>query len=510
MNDENHRECQVKTQVKLPTRLIDVGSEAKPSLRLVETGAELILNRNYVALSHPWGDTKAYTPFSTLRNDRSGAGHDISHFKRAIPEHELPATFKDAIVCTRKLAVRYLWIDSLCIIQGRDGDFNEEAKRMEDVFSGAYCVLAASRANSQLDGFLGPRPQRKYITFQRVFEKPFYLCEAIDNFSQDVIEGPLNRRGWVLQERALARRTIYFTEHQTYFECGKGVRCETLTNMHKYVDPFSYELAELMGLRSNMADFLGDPNFPAKAMRTTSRALKISYFQGLYKQYSRLNFTRPDDRPFAIAGLEKRLLNAYETAGGFGIFDDGSKADGGLFHRSLLWRRGEEEGDTPELVPIDFPVERNIHVPSWSWMAYTGGIEYTDPPFRSAEWETTEIKPPWTRGNIRNASSAPRGGEVAISAIVREYRKTDWKENEAKLVFDRNQVTGSEGRTAHCVVVARSLEGRVEQRRHYVLLVAPAQETTGRGEQTYRRIGAGFMLGKFIALDVAGTAARVV
>lgn len=104
---------------------------------------------------------------------------------------------------------------------------------MEDVYSGAHCVIAASRANSQLDGFLGARPQREYVTFQRAAEKPFYVCETIDNFSRDVIEGALNRRGWVLQERALARRTVYFAENQTYFECGRGVRCETLTSMRK-------------------------------------------------------------------------------------------------------------------------------------------------------------------------------------------------------------------------------------------------------------------------------------
>jgi hypothetical protein len=106
---------------------------------------------------------------------------------------------------------------------------------MEDVFSGAYCVLAASRANNQLDGFLhGVRVQRDFVTFQRKEEeRPFYVCKNIDNFSHDVIEGALNKRGWVLQERALARRTIYFAENQTYFECGKGVQCETLTSMRK-------------------------------------------------------------------------------------------------------------------------------------------------------------------------------------------------------------------------------------------------------------------------------------
>lgn len=112
---------------------------------------------------------------------------------------------------------------------------------MEDVFSGAYCVLAASRASDQRDGFLGSRPQRNYVTFEPENGEAFFVCEPIDNFNKDVIQGALNKRGWVLQERALARRTIYFTETQTYFECGCGVRCETMAKMHKYVkSPLSF------------------------------------------------------------------------------------------------------------------------------------------------------------------------------------------------------------------------------------------------------------------------------
>lgn len=104
---------------------------------------------------------------------------------------------------------------------------------MEDVFSSAYCVLAASRATGQHDGFLKPRIPRSFVTFKRGSEMPFYVCDAIDDFDQDVLQGSLNRRGWVLQERALATRTVFFTETQTYFECGEGIRCETLTKMHK-------------------------------------------------------------------------------------------------------------------------------------------------------------------------------------------------------------------------------------------------------------------------------------
>ncbi|KAF1960285.1 hypothetical protein CC80DRAFT_466036 [Byssothecium circinans] len=490
----SHADCQVVAHKKFPTRLIEVGTSQAPKLRLLETSEEDISGQQYIALSHPWGDTTRFPPFNTLRKDDSGAGHDIESFKREIPFSQLPMTFQHAVICTRALDIRYLWIDSICIIQGKDGDFSEEANRMEDVYSGAYCVFAASRARHQHDGFLKDRPRANYVTLRGAGGKPYYLCQAMDNFSQDVLEGSLNKRGWVLQERVLARRTIFFAETQTYFECGSGVRCETLARM-----------------RNNMADFLGDPNFPVKAMRTNSRALKISYFQDLYQKYSRLNFTRDDDRPFAIAGIEKRLQVAYNTKGGYGIFDDGP--DGGLFHRSLLWKRGEDNNNKTTMRLIDFPAERNIRVPSWSWMAYSGGIEYTDPPFQAAEWEKDDISPPWTRDQEGASSSlsAPLHLDMALNAIVRDFTVAGRSKDEAnlKLTYDMER-TASNGTRTQCVVVARSRDERsYRDKTHYVLLVAQQRSGTVREEKVYRRVGAGVMPGKFITLDKPGTAARI-
>lgn len=229
----NHQDCHVGTKKVFPTRLIDVGTVLDPQLRLIETHEEQPTDHRYIALSHPWGDTKQYPPFNTVRKDLSGEKRDVESFKQRIPYEELPATFRDTVDSTRALGVRYLWVDSICIIQGPDGDFSEEAKKMEDVYSGAFCILAASRALHQHDGFLKRRPQASYVTLTGPGGHPYYVCQAIDNFAEDVLEGSLNQRGWVLQERALARRTIYFTEAQTYFECGGGIRCETMTKMHK-------------------------------------------------------------------------------------------------------------------------------------------------------------------------------------------------------------------------------------------------------------------------------------
>jgi len=154
---------------------------------------------------------------------------------------DLPDTFNHAVIATRHLGIRYLWIDSLCVLQGDDGDFDEEVERMQSIFSSAYCVIAASSAEGTSSGFLNPRPDRKVVNFQRRSKDGtsnglLYISEFLDDFEHDVLDGPLNKRGWVLQERALARRTIYFTNKQSYWECGDGIRCETLTKMRKYDD----------------------------------------------------------------------------------------------------------------------------------------------------------------------------------------------------------------------------------------------------------------------------------
>jgi hypothetical protein len=159
---------------------------------------------------------------------------NIEDHLQGIPIEDLPQTFQDAIKTTRALGQRYLWIDSICITQGDGGDFSAQKTDMETIFSNAYCVIAASRARNQSSGFLqSPRP-RDFVTLRnRADGQPFYICTNIDDFDGHVLNGHLHKRGWVLQEHALARRTIFFTEHQTYWECGDGVRCETLTKMNK-------------------------------------------------------------------------------------------------------------------------------------------------------------------------------------------------------------------------------------------------------------------------------------
>lgn len=210
----------------LPTRVIDVGRYDAEPIRLVETSQEPAATGWYIALSHRWGDLRREQRFCTYADN-------LSQRKERIEYNDLPANFQDAVRVTRALGVRYLWIDSLCIIQEDPKDWAAESGRMEDVFSHAYCTIAASSADSSLVGFLGDRRPRDAIMLPTPGGAPLYLAEDIDDFRTDVENSVLSSRGWVLQERALSRRTIYFTSTQVYWECGNGVVCETLSQMRK-------------------------------------------------------------------------------------------------------------------------------------------------------------------------------------------------------------------------------------------------------------------------------------
>jgi hypothetical protein len=70
-----------------------------------------------------------------------------SHQAR-IAYHDLPLTFRDFIDIARRLDVRYVWIDSLCILQDSKEDWESEAVQMGDVYSKSYLTIAASGSAS--------------------------------------------------------------------------------------------------------------------------------------------------------------------------------------------------------------------------------------------------------------------------------------------------------------------------------------------------------------------------
>ncbi len=129
-----------------PTRLIDIGSATKDA----PITPRLILGSicevdEYLALSHCWGTASGeQVPKTTNEN--------LAERMVGIRWDELSKTFQDSLVIARRLGLRYIWIDSLCIIQDSDEDFEIECARMGQVYLNAVCTIAVRLApNSSMD-----------------------------------------------------------------------------------------------------------------------------------------------------------------------------------------------------------------------------------------------------------------------------------------------------------------------------------------------------------------------
>jgi hypothetical protein len=217
---EKHKMCKVRpTDASwLPTRLLDIG-RAGDLLRVVNTSDEKVEGR-YMTLSHRWGTRTplAFTE-STKATLQSGFSEDL-----------LPATFRDAIKVTRFLGIRFLWIDCLCIPQGSILSLQLEAAVMHLIYSNSWCNIGSAAAQDNHESFLVERnpDHARPIRFlaQMRSEKIPTIVHDLQLWRHGVSEVPLNRRAWVVQERALAPRIVHFGERQVFWECREMRACE--------------------------------------------------------------------------------------------------------------------------------------------------------------------------------------------------------------------------------------------------------------------------------------------
>ena len=86
---------------------------------------------------------------------------------------------QDAVVVTRLLGLRYLWIDSLCIIQDSKSDWEEEGSKMDQVYKNAYVTLAATSATTSHDGFLQRTPAPENPITLAYYFKDHTLCHSV-------------------------------------------------------------------------------------------------------------------------------------------------------------------------------------------------------------------------------------------------------------------------------------------------------------------------------------------
>ncbi|TVY38125.1 Dehydrogenase [Lachnellula subtilissima] len=201
---ETHESCKSTEDSQLPTRLIDVGSTP---IRLVQS-SDLTTKPRYATLSHCWGTQN----FHKLQQG------NLEEFMSAIPEEHLTKTFQDAIYITRSLGLRYLWIDSLCIIQLCDMDWRSESALMSSIYGGSTITIAAAGATDGTKGcFLKPPGFIGKVHIELTTGEMWDIAPSA--FHRSVVKSHLAGRAWALQERLLSPRTLHFSKTELFWEC---------------------------------------------------------------------------------------------------------------------------------------------------------------------------------------------------------------------------------------------------------------------------------------------------
>ena len=221
--------------------------------------------------------------------------------------------------------------------------------------------------------------------------------------------------------------------------------------------------------------FALDPDFPGRLM-VSGYDRTVDFVQFLFKKYSKCSLSYESDRDTAISGLVKRIEGALNTEGRYGVFHC-------FFPRLLLWKRSDEE----KTVPI---VYKGRMVPSWSWMAYNGGIDFMSnssimvPGYKDLRFDTNQ--------------------EVLVVKI-RQFENCEMRQEEKEYViyagpgkvgclwFD--MATKIELRDCDCVVVGMCNDQKKDPQKTYYILVVPKNPE----DKGYKRLGVGEVEARYVS-----------
>jgi hypothetical protein len=253
--EQNHKICGKKpfeSDSKYPARLLDISSVEGDS-GVVFLGSTIEVNQQrkrppYATLSHRWKLGQTY-----MTNEATEHKHTVE----GIPTKSLPRTFREAAITIKKLGLRYLWIDSICILQDVIEDKEREIPKMADYYQNA--ALNISAATEHNDGLWQERDGHA----TRPFNIPITInTPNLPNKTHKIVlriapvlkgvTSHLDGRGWLLQERIFPRRTLFFDPYWMSFECAEMSASESCPEgIRNNYDTDSTKLQKAMGTDVN-------------------------------------------------------------------------------------------------------------------------------------------------------------------------------------------------------------------------------------------------------------------
>lgn len=317
--------------------------------RLIDTKRERLIKANerfrYIALSYVWGSTKQLQNTKLICQSLEKQGGLSSGDAR------ISQVIRDAMHLVSQMGERYLWVDSLCIVQDDPSSKHSQIAAMDKIYTSAILTVVAAAGDNADAGLPGLRFGRHHAPQHGEKIRDTLLVTTLPSMDDVVNHSTWNGRAWTFQERVLSCRMLIFGEQQVYFNCTHGycweeamVADQTVAKA-KFAENTTSTRVDLYGVQPQNRVSLD--SYLSAVRWYTSRKLRYNFdilnaFSGI------MAFLRPYMRSTFLYGLPETELDA-----------------------ALLWQphnvlRRRRDPTTGETL-----------FPSWSWAGWIGEVNHS-------------------------------------------------------------------------------------------------------------------------------------
>ena len=404
-----HRECGTRELASVFPETTDILLIDARRLCLVKAQT----SHRYIALSYVWGQVPQYSTTSVNLEAL------LQPYSLLPVWDKIPRVVKEAIDLTDEIGERYIWVDSLCIVQDDASLKHHQLQLMAEIYNSATTTViacAGSHADCRLvptqcgpstrtPPFSGGFPD--YVEVRRPLH-PKLVLEAIGSSYH-------SSRGWTYQERLLSRRCLYFLQDRVIFQCRadvfshdgeQSVPRETLPldphfhptyvgqaylNATETYDRQKEEFARLLKLR-HLSEW-------PQNMSPTDFHRGFDFWSKTIQEYSQKSFTFDEDVLVACSGI----LTAFQQYSTWRVFQGCPEP---LLDYALLWV------PLTKVIPRETSKEGENSLASWSWLKWKGGVHF---PLSMKDRTLREIQSRLHKLSISSQHNDPMTGEIVLS-----------------------------------------------------------------------------------------------
>lgn len=293
----------------------------------------------YVALSYVWGNLNSYT--TKLSNILT---HKIPG-SLAKYLAELPQVIRDAMFLVTQLGQRYLWVDSLCIVQDSLTQWKLNAEVMDLIYGNALLTICAADGSDSGTALKAMHPEQRSST-QHIEE----CAPGVSLMLRELPEVGIgcstwNTRAWTFQERLLSRRCLIFAEGRVFFQCRSNAMSEDLVTAKA---GSGWSLDRVQALPRILREL------PRRGFRVYMNCVLL---------YSSRALTKKKDILSAFKGISNLIGENMESPFVFGL-------PCSHFDLALLWQPSSKMKRRKPRTEEDMRNPDEMAFPSWSWCGW--------------------------------------------------------------------------------------------------------------------------------------------